>query len=180
MELGPTAYVILGILNLGPHSGYDIKQLADMSTRHFWATSYGQIYPELKRLTESGLIKPEDASKGTRQRTLYHLTAKGKQTLRTWVTNPAIRSLEIRDEMLLKLFFAGAMAPKETVRHLEAMKRRHQDVASGLRAHEPVAATSPHRMHHEVMKFGIAFHEWSADWFGKLAKDLESGKESRK
>ena len=56
MELGPTAYVILGMLALGPRSGYDIKQFADFSTRHFWATSYGQIYPELKRLTEAGLV----------------------------------------------------------------------------------------------------------------------------
>src|ERR1700682_1183971 len=98
MELGTTAYVILGILQMGPHSGYAITQLADLSTpqrgppprpdttqlpalppRHFWATSYGQIYPELKRLTKSGLIKAEDAPRGTRQRTLYHLTAKGKQ-----------------------------------------------------------------------------------------------------
>jgi DNA-binding PadR family transcriptional regulator len=177
MELGPTAYVILGILHLGPHSGYDIKQLADLSTRHFWATSYGQIYPELKRLTESGLIKPEDASKGTRQRTLYHLTAKGKQTLHTWVSNPAILSLEVRDEMLLKLFFADSMSKKETVTHLEAMRRRHQQIAAGLREHEPMAAAQPHRMKHEVMTFGIAFHEWCADWFGKLAKDLETGQE---
>src|SRR6202158_3532987 len=147
MELGPTAYVILGILHLGPHSGYDIKQLADMSTRHFWATSYGQIYPELKRLTDSGLIKSEDASKGTRQRTLYHLTAKGKQTLHTWVSDPAIQSLEIRDEMLLKLFFADAMSKKETVALLEAMVRRHGQVVAALREHEPMAATSPYRMH---------------------------------
>ena len=64
--------------------------------------------------------------------------------------------------------------------HLEAMRRRHQQVAAGLREHEPMAAAQPHRMHHEVMKFGIAFHEWSADWFGKLAKDLESGREAKK
>ena len=82
--------------------------------------------------------------------------------------------------MLLKLFFADAMSRNETVRHLEAMKRRHQEVASGLRMHEPMAAEQPHRMHHEVLKFGIAFHDWSADWFGKLAKDLETGKEPRK
>jgi PadR family transcriptional regulator AphA len=180
MQLGPTAYVILGILHLGPHSGYDIKQLADLSTRHFWATSYGQIYPELKRLTESGLIKAEDAPRGTRQRTLYHLTAKGKQTLLEWVSDPAIQSLEIRDEMLLKLFFADAMSRKQTVAHLESMRRRHKDVAAGLREHEPMAAAQPHRMKLEVMKFGIAFHEWCAEWFGRLAKDLESGKESKK
>jgi DNA-binding PadR family transcriptional regulator len=179
MKLGPTAYVILGTLGLGPHSGYDIKQLADLSTRHFWATSYGQIYPELKRLTESGLIKAKDASVGTRQRTLYHLTAKGQQTLRAWVSDPAVLNLEVRDEMLLKLFFADAMTTKETARHLDAMRRRHLQVAAGLREHEPMTAAQPHRMKHEVMTFGIAFHEWCADWFGKLAKDLESGKESK-
>lgn len=176
MELGPTAYVILGMLALGPRSGYDIKQLADVSTRHFWATSYGQIYPELRALSTKGLIKAEDASKGTRQRTIYHLTTKGRETLHAWVADPAIRNLEIRDEMLLKLFFADAMSPKETARHLEAMSRRHDQLAAGLREHEPMAAAQPHRMKHEVMKFGIAFHEWCADWYERLAMDLQAGK----
>ena len=179
MELGPTAYVILGMLALGPRSGYDIKQFADVSTRHFWATSYGQIYPELRRLVESALIKPEDASRGTRHRTVYHLTAKGRQTLEAWVADPSVRDVEIRDEMLLKLFFADAMSTKETVRHLGAMSRRHREVAAGLREHEPMAKAQPHRMKYEVMKFGIALHEWCADWYGQLAKDLESGKEAK-
>lgn len=180
MELSPTAYVILGVLGLGPHSGYDIKQLADISTRHFWAISYGQIYPELKRLSASGLIKPEDASRGTRQRTLYHLTTKGRQTLHAWAADPAIETCELRDEMLLKLFFADAMSKKETVRHLDAMRKRHQGVAAGLREHEPMAAAQPHRMKYEVMRFGIALHEWCADWYGRLAKDLETGKEAKR
>ena len=64
--------------------------------------------------------------------------------------------------------------------HLGAMRRRHQAVAAGLREHEPMAAAQPHRMKHEVMKFGIAFHEWCAEWFGRLAKDLESGKETKR
>jgi PadR family transcriptional regulator, regulatory protein AphA len=176
MHLGATAHVILGMLALGPRSGYDIKQLADLSTRHFWATSYGQIYPELRGLSAKGLIKAEDASKGTRQRTIYHLTPKGRETLHAWVADPVVNNLEIRDEMLLKLFFADAMSPKETSRHLEAMRRRHEQVAAGLREHEPMAAAQPHRMKHEVMKFGIAFHDWSADWYARLAMDLEPGK----
>ena len=179
MELGPTAYVILGMLALAPQSGYDIKQLADISTRHFWATSYGQIYPELRRLSTKGLIKAEDASKGTRQRTIYHLTPMGREVLHAWVADPVIKNLEIRDEMLLKLFFADVMSPKETARHLEAMSRRHRAVAAGLREHEPMAAAQPHRMKYEVMKFGIGLHDWCADWYARLAKDLEAGRKSR-
>ncbi len=169
MRFGPTTYVILGILGLGPHSGYDIKQLADLSTRHFWATSYGQIYPELKRLTEAGLVKPQ---------TLYSITDQGHETLRTWVADPAIQTLEVRDEMLLKLFFADEMSDKETLRHLDAMVRRHKEVVAGLCEHEELAKGQPHRMKYEVLKFGIAFHEWCADWFGRLAKDIEAGKEA--
>jgi DNA-binding PadR family transcriptional regulator len=180
MELSPTAYVILGVLGLGPQSGYDIKQLADISTRHFWAISYGQIYPELKRLSASGLVKPEDASRGTRQRTVYHMTAKGRQTLHGWAADPEVETCELRDEMLLKLFFADAISKKETVRHLAAMRKRHQDVAAALRQHEPMAAAQPHRMKYEVMKFGIALHEWCADWYGRLARDLETGKEAKR
>ena len=46
----------------GPKSGYEIKGLVDRSTRFFWAASYGQIYPELRRLSDAGLIE------GTRSR----------------------------------------------------------------------------------------------------------------
>src|SRR5882672_9949585 len=154
MELGPTSYVILGLLALGAQSGYDIKQLADMSTRHFWATSYGQIYPELRRLTQSGLIKAEDASRGNRERTLYHLTAEGRKALRAWVADGTVQAV--------------------------AMRRRHQEVAAGLREHEPMVAAQPHRMKYEVLKFGVALHEWCADWYGRLAKDMESGKQAKK
>ena len=67
MELSPTAKVILGMLSFGPKSGYEIKALVDRSTRFFWAASYGQIYPELKRLAEAGLIEGTDAPQGDRR-----------------------------------------------------------------------------------------------------------------
>ncbi len=56
-ELNPTGRVILGMLAQGQRTGYDIKQFVDKSTRHFWAASYGQIYPELKRLEDQGLVQ---------------------------------------------------------------------------------------------------------------------------
>lgn len=180
MELNPTSYVVLGMLALGPRSGYDIKQLADVSTRHFWAISYGQIYPELRRLSAAGLVKAQDASRGTRHRTIHTLTAKGRQVLNAWVSDPEMEKVEMRDEMLLKLFFADAVPRRDTVRHLLAMRERHLQVAAGLRETEPMAAQQDHRMKHEVLKFGVGLHEWCAGWYGALAADLEQGGEARK
>src|SRR5689334_1071451 len=103
VELSPTAYVILGMIRLGKTNGYEIKQLVDVSTRRFWAASYGQIYPELKRLEQAGLIEGEDAPAGGRQRRSYRLTAAGEEALHDWlVADDGTLGLEIRDEGLLR------------------------------------------------------------------------------
>src|SRR5436189_5606461 len=113
MELSATAKVVLGMLAARPRSGYEIKQLVDSSARCFWAASYGQIYPELKRLEDAGLIAGADASQGARQRTIYKLTAQGKRAAREWIASrPQI--FELRDEGLLELFFAGSIEPSRT------------------------------------------------------------------
>jgi PadR family transcriptional regulator, regulatory protein AphA len=55
----PTAvtWAVLGLIELAPRSGYEIKRTIDRTIRHFWAASYGQIYPELGRLEEQGWIE---------------------------------------------------------------------------------------------------------------------------
>ena len=73
--------VILGLLSLGPRSGYEIKATVDRSTRFFWAASYGQIYPELRRLERDGLVEGEDAPTGARNRRVYRLTKAGRKEL---------------------------------------------------------------------------------------------------
>src|SRR5215212_5708677 len=113
-SLSATAYVILGMVSREPRSGYEIKALVDNTTRFFWAASYGQIYPELKKLSEAGLLEGADAPRGERKRTVYAITAAGRQALEDWLRQPP-GTYELRDEGLLKLFFAGALPPAEGV-----------------------------------------------------------------
>ena len=107
MELSATAYVVLGMLRHEPRTGYEIKAAVDRSTRFFWAASYGQIYPELRRLEAAGLIEGTAEPRGGRRRTVYALTDAGREELRSWLERGA-EVLEMRDEGLLKLFFAAA------------------------------------------------------------------------
>jgi len=175
MELSNTAYVILGALHERPRSGYDIKTFADGSTRHFWAVSYGQLYPELKRLLDAGLIEAEDQPTGSRQRTLYRLTRAGEEALADWVSDAGIRPTELRDEMLVRLFFSDAVGLGKRVELARNMAARHRAQASGLcRQGEKLHAE--HRenpMHNEVLRFGIDLHEFMADWYERLAARLE-------
>ncbi len=175
MELSNTAYVILGALHERPRSGYDIKAFADMSTRHFWAVSYGQLYPELKRLLDDGLIESEDQPTGSRQRTLYRLTPLGEGALADWVSDTGIRSCEFRDEMLVRLFFSDAVDLEKRLELARNMAARHRAQASGLcRLGESGAAKQQENpMHEEVLRFGVELHEFLTGWYERLAARLE-------
>src|ERR1700674_4669550 len=111
--------VILGLLSMSPRSGYEIKAVVDRSTRFFWAASYGQIYPELRRLEREKLIEGEDAPNGGRARRVYRLTAAGRDELEAWLLREGTVTVELRDESLLRLFFADAVPHEQALLLLE-------------------------------------------------------------
>src|SRR4029077_9425707 len=173
MELTNTSFLLLGMVALGPLSGYDIKQMADGSTRHFWQISYGQIYPELKALEKAGMLQTAEAPRGSRQRTLHQLTDTGTEALTEWISDPAVTPVELRDEMLVKLFFSDSVGRPERIELARSMARRHRDAASGLTSHEPPHLEEPCPMRMEVLHFGIGLHTWCADFYTQLADRLE-------
>jgi DNA-binding PadR family transcriptional regulator len=172
-ELNPTASVILGMLSFSPKSGYEIKSFVDRTTRFFWAASYGQIYPELRRLADAGLIEGSDEPQGGRRRTVYSLTDAGREALEAWLMTPP-ELFEMRHEGMLKLFFAGSLPPREQVARLHDMRRVHAEKLAALRAIEPAAAQKPESFPYLVLRFGIEFNEWAVDWCDRNAAALES------
>jgi len=170
MELTKTAYVILGMLRLGKRTGYEIKSLVDVSTRFFWAASYGQIYPELRRLAVAGLIEGEPRPQGGRKRVVYSLTPAGRRELRTWLdADPQV--FELRDEGLLKLFFADAVGGASAPETLAAKRRHHEQVVERLREVERSGA--PEGYADLVLHYGIEFNQWIADWCERTRLALE-------
>ncbi len=171
MDLSPTAYVILGTLGWRPMSGYEIKSIVDKSTRFFWTASYGQIYPELRRLVAAGLIEGKASPQGGRRRNVYRLTSAGRRELRAWLdAEPEV--FELRDEGLLKLFFADAGGGGESApATLEAMRRSHERTIERLR--EVEAAGPPEGLPYIVLRYGIEFHEWMAGWCERTRQALE-------
>lgn len=178
-QFSPTAYVILGMVREEARSGYEIKAVVDNSTRFFWAASYGQIYPELKRLSEAGLVEGIDAPTGGRKRTVYRITADGEEELKAWLRQPP-ETYEVRDEGLLKLFFANALPPEEAIEILRAMRAHRLSVAEQLHAMEPMARQKEDPFPLMVLQGGIEFTEWLADWCERMeAQILDSALEKR-
>jgi len=168
MELSQTAYVILGVLAWGPSSGYDVKAVVDRSVRFFWTASYGQIYPELRRLSDAGLVKGAAQPKSGRRRTVYRITAAGRRALADWLAQEP-QVFETRDEGLLKLFFADA-SPATAAASLDAKRRYHEEKLKQLRAIEATGQASGSAL--LVLRYGIESSEWMVDWCAREADRL--------
>jgi DNA-binding PadR family transcriptional regulator len=163
MERTAITPVVLGLLSLGPRSGYDIKAVVDRSTRFFWAASYGQIYPELRRLEDEGLIEgEEDPSSGRRRRRVYSLTGAGREALVEWLWGSTV-TIELRDESLLRLFFADALPREQALLLLEGRKRGHEQYLETLRAIDARPGEDPPFVD-LVLRWGIEFNEWGVRW----------------
>jgi PadR family transcriptional regulator AphA len=154
--------VILGLLAHSPRSGYDIKAVVDRSTRFFWAASYGQIYPELRRLEAEGLVEGEDSPNGRRARRVYRLTPAGRTALVEWLAGP-IETVELRDESLLRLFLADVLPREEALLLLEGRKRGHEEFLEVLREIDARPGVDPPFVD-LVLRWGIAFNEWGIEW----------------
>jgi DNA-binding PadR family transcriptional regulator len=124
MELRPAAYLMLGMVRLGARSGYAIKKAADVSTRFFWPTSLAQVYPELARLEDAGLLSRSDDREGRRQRHAYELTSAGQQALHDWLLSPRHTPEQFRDDGVLRLFFADALSRDEQLALVRRLRER--------------------------------------------------------
>lgn len=107
-------------------SGYDLGRMVRASIGHIWSESYGQIYPNLKRLAANGLVDCKtEKHKGRPDRRIYSITKKGREQLAGWLSVPPQPEIP-RNEMLLKLFF-GAQAPTHVlIGNVERMVEEHR------------------------------------------------------
>jgi DNA-binding PadR family transcriptional regulator len=177
-SLTPTARVILGMLKLGVPTGYDIKQVIDASTRFFWTASFGQIYPELKRLRKAGLVTARQEPRGKVKRTVYELTPKGEEALHEWLTDRESVLFEIRDESLLRLFFADMLPRDEVLANVRMQQLLFDDVLERFREIEVEARAGieeGREYPYVVLRYGLDFITWARDWYAEVERKLEAG-----
>ncbi|UJA21083.1 PadR family transcriptional regulator [Thermoleophilia bacterium SCSIO 60948] len=170
-EAGPTTPVVLGILSWSDNSGYEIKRIADESARFIWAVSYGQIYPELKRLAAAGLVESHEDPSGGRRRVVHTITAAGRDWLEGWLAEtPDV--FEMRDDAILRLLFSG-LAPQTAPNALVAKRESHLAAKRQLESME--ASGKPSGMALVALRCGVRMHGSMADWCDETIAALESG-----
>lgn len=94
-------YAVLAALLEGEASGYDLAKVFDVSVADFWSTTPQQLYRELDRLAESGLIEARVVEQQRRpNKRVFTLTEVGRASLGAFTAEPP-RPTAIRDELLV-------------------------------------------------------------------------------
>ena len=171
MEATAVTWAVLGLLAHRPRSGYDLKQAVDRTIRHFWAASYGQIYPELKRLEAAGWIA--GAANGTRGRRVYEVTETGRAALTGWLHGTETR-IELRDESLLRLFFADELPQDEALGLLHARGEGYRAMLAYLQSLDDGSGEPDPPFIDVVYRWGLDYCAWGIEWCEQQERRLRA------
>ncbi len=120
-------YTLLGFLNYGPMTGYELKKHIDNSTQFFWHARLSQIYPTLKRLDEDGwTISKVMPQEGKPDKKYYAITEQGRAALLPWLDEFSSEIAPNKQPELLRIFFAGALEKESILTHLRYQLALHR------------------------------------------------------
>ena len=170
------------MLRLGSRTGYEIKQKIEISTRFFWGASYGQIYPELKRLAAAGLVEAEPDPRGGLKRTAYRLTPVGERVLHHWLTDQGHQLFEMRDEALLKVFFGDLLSTEELLANVRARREWCERTLELFHEIDDMAVTGwgPRESPTEALHYGLELIEWMRGWYERKEAELTGRAQPRR
>ncbi len=165
-----TRYVALGMLSTGgPMTGYALRNAIAGSVGNFWQESYGQLYPALRSLSAEGLVSGKGAPGAPgREARIWSLTPRGREELARWLALPPAME-PARNELLLKVYFAGAVSPEVTLANLARVGTVLRGMLGGyqqLDAHwERETAGHPDAPYwHLTLDFGMTFARAALAW----------------
>jgi len=124
-------HALLGLLAEKPASGYDLLKQFETSLAMVWPAKQSQVYGELAKLSEGGLI--EITETGARNRREYGITDAGRAELRNWLTDPGL-DLAFRSAALLRVFFLWTLTRQEGTSYLDRFARENQNRLAALEA----------------------------------------------
>ena len=166
-------YALLGSLADQPRTGYALLKHFEQSLAYAWPASHSQIYPELARLVEEGLIEQTEA--GARNSKTYAVTKAGLEDMRRWLleTTPERR---VRSDAALRSFFLWLLTPDEAERLLDDERSYWQGVLDEFRRiqEEPTGHNKKARTLRIALEGGIGTVEARLAWLEGVKRELRS------
>ena len=174
---------ILAALLEGESSGYDLAKDFDASVANFWMATPQQLYRELERLAEQGLIQARIVEQERRpNKRMFSLTDAGYEAIRRF-TGQSAKPSAIRDELMIKVqaFDVGDAAAVHGLiadrrDRAEAKVERYERLRARIlngRSEEEFLATAPRVGPYLTLMRGISYEQENVAWAGRALAIVE-------
>ncbi|TNY38700.1 PadR family transcriptional regulator [Thermomonospora catenispora] len=118
-------HILLGLLTERPKHGYELKREHDERLPGAKPVAYGQVYSTLQRLERDGLVAvAETLSDGGPERTVYRLTDKGRERIRSWLSEVEPPAPYVTGALFTRLVLA-LIAGEDPQRYLDRQRAAH-------------------------------------------------------
>ncbi|GAA2269033.1 MULTISPECIES: PadR family transcriptional regulator [Kitasatospora] len=176
-------HAILTALLEKPSSGLELTRRFDKSIGFFWPATHQQIYRELGRLEEAGLIRElpqQQPARGGRKE--YEVLPEGRDALVAWV-GESQDPRPVRDALVLRLRAAavvgtagaGSGLGDELLRHRELHRRQLAEYREIAQRDFASVADERARLQHLVLQAGIGLETFWLDWLDQALAQLAEG-----
>lgn len=183
-KVSTLGYALLGLLARESLTGYELTGRMRERIGFFWGAGHSQIYPELAKLEERGLVVHRRVEQSERpDKKIYSITDSGHAALARWAVEPAAPR-PTRDETTLKAYSLWAVDPQEAaalyrteaLRHEERLAEyerirdwMHEEWAEALR--DP---RTPEFASYATLRRGLGYEREYAEWCRWVAGRLEA------
>jgi PadR family transcriptional regulator AphA len=153
---------ILGLLALSPSNGYELTRRFDESLANAWHASHSQIYPELAKLEEAGMV--EVVGEGARGSRTFAVTDAGRAEVRRWMLEKEPNRGQ-RDESAVRWFLAFLLEPGDRRAYFERELAYLESENAKMRAmRDEFDATGRTGGFRPVLELGLEMQEVMRRW----------------
>jgi PadR family transcriptional regulator AphA len=176
-------HAILGFLDRGPMTGYDLKtRCFDEAVAHVWTADQAQVYRTLDRLADRGLVKPRLVpQRGRPDRRVFTITRKGRTELDVWLRSPEDPG-PLRDPLLLHLALASGLPDAEILallsRARDSYMRRLESLRKETASAVPACAAPTERdaeLHRMTLRAAMSSARTAVDWIDECMERTRAG-----
>jgi DNA-binding PadR family transcriptional regulator len=174
-DLPTTSYALLGLLTFGDElTGYELKQRADNTLRFYWvAPAMSQVYTEVSRLAELGLVDVRDDRAGWRTTRRYRINDTGLAELRQWLETSEPEFPVLKHSIALRLLLGHLVDPSQVramlLAYVDSLDRQRADLQQVLTSIEERSGFEFPAM---VARWGLAYYDGEATVVADIAEHL--------
>ncbi|ABN52721.1 MAG TPA: PadR family transcriptional regulator [Hungateiclostridium thermocellum] len=171
---------ILGLLNYGDMTGYEIMKVFRDSLSFFWTANTSQIYRELNTLKKDGFVTDIVVKQtGKPDKKVFSITESGREELKRWLREYDYGNRN--SPLCMKVFFSGELPKEENIERLREIKNeaqqaieRYSSVFETMKIYKGMVARPEDSVYWNMtVEYGIRYMKMLSEWCDCCIKILE-------